>query len=265
MRFLKQSFKHIEGMQHARKQGRGLSELERYDTREVELLIERKLLRPSNNVLECAVGIKDVQALNQQLWQDLKEIRHPVKKTKEVVVVTRKKEEKPVPVRFDPRLDMGNLYWYGQSTSVRDPVLQGGQRKITQNTWGPVKTFFTSNGREGPVPDEVAEQQREATVESSHKSKRRSSSFMNAGKVTFTGVNDSLARTSSIKKNESDSAEPGSRHASIKSSSESRKKEELQRIEELSNRSAKIESRDSMRLQQTVAIDANPSPQKPVE
>lgn len=31
-RFLKQSFKHIEGMQHARKQGAGLSELERYDT-----------------------------------------------------------------------------------------------------------------------------------------------------------------------------------------------------------------------------------------
>ena len=53
VRFLKQSFKHIEGMQHARKQGAGLSELERYDTQEVELLIERKLLRPSNNVLEC--------------------------------------------------------------------------------------------------------------------------------------------------------------------------------------------------------------------
>jgi hypothetical protein len=45
-------------MQHARKQGAEYSELERYDTKEVDLLIERKLLRPSNNVLQCEEGAK---------------------------------------------------------------------------------------------------------------------------------------------------------------------------------------------------------------
>ena len=71
-----------------------------------------------------------MQVMNEQLGQELHEIRFPVKKRKvETVISPRKKEEKLVPIRFDPKLDMGNLYQYG-TPMIRDPVLQGGQRKI---------------------------------------------------------------------------------------------------------------------------------------
>jgi hypothetical protein len=67
-----------------------------------------------------------LKQLNDELAQHLHDIRFPVKKKKEQIILKPKKqEEKLVPIKFDPRLDMGNLYQIGTPV-VKDPVLQGG-------------------------------------------------------------------------------------------------------------------------------------------
>lgn len=62
VRQLKMNFKHIMGMAEARKKNAFMSEVERYETVEADNLINKKIIKPARNVIECMHGVKDLFA-----------------------------------------------------------------------------------------------------------------------------------------------------------------------------------------------------------
>ena len=101
-----------------------MSEVERYETEEADALIKKKIIKPARNVIECMRGVKGLFAQHQEFDQYLKNFKMPVKK------VEVKKERVVEPLKFDPRLDMGNIYVGYSAKKLNDPVLQGGRRKF---------------------------------------------------------------------------------------------------------------------------------------
>lgn len=120
---MKMNFKHINGMMEARKKGAFMSELECYDTHKVEKLVQKKIIKPATNVIECSREVVQLVKINDDIDRFLKNFNKPVKK----VVVKKEPGEKRAPIRFMPNLDMGNIYQISKP-KLGDPVLQGGLR-----------------------------------------------------------------------------------------------------------------------------------------
>lgn len=55
---MKMNFKHINGMPEARINNVFLSEAERYETVKVDKIIEKKIIAPSERVIDCMKGVK---------------------------------------------------------------------------------------------------------------------------------------------------------------------------------------------------------------
>ena len=146
-----------------------MSEVERYETEEADALIKKKIIKPARNVIECMRGVKGLFAKHQEFDQYLKNFKMPVKK------VEVKKERIVEPLKFDPRLDMGNIYWGYSARKLDDPVLQGGRRKFGQTTWGPAKTFFTCQGEDIPIINVMIDNSNKK-IDSNDESRKRSSS-----------------------------------------------------------------------------------------
>ena len=117
VRQLKMNFKHIVGMAEARNKNAFMSEVERYETVEVENLINKKIIRPAKNVIECMHGVKGLFAQHEELDRYLRNFKQPQKK-----VVVEKRQQVLEPIRFDPALDMGNIY-QGYCKKLNDPIL----------------------------------------------------------------------------------------------------------------------------------------------
>jgi hypothetical protein len=65
VRQLKMSFKHIVGMAEARSGETHKSEIERYETAEADKVVERRILVPSNRIIDCTKGVEDLFVRNK--------------------------------------------------------------------------------------------------------------------------------------------------------------------------------------------------------
>ena len=80
VRMMKMNFKHINGMPEARNPNTFLSEVERYETVKVDKIIEKKILLPSQRVIDCMRGVKELFEIQNNFDSYMINFKQPVKK-----------------------------------------------------------------------------------------------------------------------------------------------------------------------------------------
>lgn len=80
VRLMKMNFKHINGMLEARNPNTFLSEVERYETVKVDKIIEKKILVPSQRVIDCMRGVENLFEIQNNFDTYMINFKQPVKK-----------------------------------------------------------------------------------------------------------------------------------------------------------------------------------------